>query len=170
MTPDKVRAAAEAGALQMALVLAAKAGWRFGRGPLPQTTFTQFLYVEKAQMLLVPTTAGLAFARRQLDPVVRETRSDALIVSRPTKGTPAFAMATWGQTETIWNSPLALWLTQTGAAWLVPTADVGDRLGFELADGLHHLAGLPWVRADERAAGFARAARWMEEVAEVVTR
>lgn len=169
MRPDKARAAAEARALLVALVLAAKAGWHFGRGPLLQTAFTRFLYVEAAQLMLVPTTAGLPFARRQLDPVVRETRSDALIVSRPDQSAPVFAMATWARTETIWTSPLALWLAESGTAWLVPLGDDGDQLGFELANQLHRLAGLPWTFAGERAAGFARAARWVEEVAAVVT-
>lgn len=167
MASDKKRAAAEARALQMALVLAAKAGWHFGRGPLLETAFTQFLYVEAAQLMLVPTTAGLPFARRQLDPVVRETRSDALIVSRAHQCAPVFAMATWARSETVWASPLALWLAESGAAWLVPSSDDGDRLGFELANRLHRLGGLPWVLAGERAAGFGRAARWMEEVAAV---
>lgn len=170
MASDTKRAAAEARALQMALIVAAKVDWHFGRGPLPQTAFTQFLYVEAAQLLLVPTTAGLPFAMRQLAPVVRETRSDALIVSRPDQGTPVFAMATWARTETIWTSPLVLWLADTGAAWLVPSTGDGDQLGFELVNGLHHLAGLPWVLADERVAGFARAVCWMEDVAEVVIR
>jgi hypothetical protein len=78
-------------------------------------------------------------------------------------------MATWARSETVWTSPLALWLAESGAAWLLPLGDDADQLGFALANRLHRLAGLPWVLAEERAAGFARAARWMEEVAAVVT-
>ncbi len=82
---------------------------------------------------------------------------------------PVFARATWARSETVWTSPLALRLAESGAAWLVPSSADGDRLGFELANRLHRLGGLPWVLTGERAAGFTRAARWMEEVAAVVT-
>lgn len=169
MTTNKERAAAEARALTMALVLAAKVGWCFGRGPMPTSAFAQYLYVETAQLLLVPTSSDLPFAMRQVEPVVRDTRSDALVVSRTGKGPPVFAMATWAKRETIWTQPLTLWLTETGAAWLVALPGSHDPLGFELVDALHHVAGVPFVLADERDAGFARAARWMKEVAQVVT-
>lgn len=169
MIPSKERAAAEARALTMALALAAKVGWRFGRGPMATSAFAQYLYVETAQLLLVPTSSDLPFAMRQVGPVVRETRSDALVVSRTGEGPPVFAMATWARRETIWTEPLALWLAETGAAWLVPPPGSDDPLGFELVDALHQVAGVPFVLADERDAGFARAARWIEEVAQVVT-
>lgn len=164
------RAAAEARALHLALVLAAKAGWRFDRGPLPRSSFTHFLYVEAAQMLLVPTTAGPEFAVRQVKPVVRETRSDALIVSLPDQAAPVFAFATWARHETVWTTPLALWLTEAGEPWLVPAAAEGSSLGFRLRNALHHAAPVPWASATERAEGSGRAAAWMETVAQVVTR
>lgn len=164
------RAAAEARALHLALVLAAKAGWRFDRGPLPHSSFTHFLYVEMAQLLLVPTTAGPEFAVRQVEPVVRETRSDALIVSLPDQAAPVFAFATWARHETVWTTPLVLWLTETGEPWLVPAAAEGTPLGFRLGNALHHAAPVPWASAFERAAGIGRAAAWMETVTQVVTR
>lgn len=170
MIPNKERAAAEARALTMALVLAAKVGWRFARGPMPTGSFAQYLYVEAAQLMLVPTSSALPFAIRQVASVVREARSDALIVSRPDGGAPTFAMATWARRETNWTQPLALWLSEQGAPWLVPLPDSNDPLGFELVDALHHAAGVPFVLPGQRDAGFARAARWMEKVAEVVTR
>ena len=167
MIQDKKRATAEAGALQMALVLAAKVGWRFGRGPLLHQRFASFLHVETAQLLLVPSTAGLPFAMRQLGPVIRETRSDALIVSRPTDAAPTFAFAWWGFAETRWISLLTLWLTESGAAWLVPHADDYDELGIELVDKLHRIAGLPWTCPAERHAGSRRAHEWMARSAGV---
>lgn len=164
------RAAAEARALHLALVLSAKAGWRFDRGPLPRSSFTHFLYVEAAQFLLVPTTAGPEFAVRQVEPVVRETRSDALVVSLPDHGPPVFAFATWARHETVWTTSLVLWLTEAGEPWLVPAAAEGAPLGFRLGNALHHAAPVPWASATERAAGIGRAAAWMETVAQVVTR
>ncbi len=164
------RAAAEARALHLALVLAAKTGWRFDRGPLPRSSFTHFLYVEAAHLLLVPTTSGTEFAVRQVEPVVRETRSDALIVSLPDQGTPAFAMATWARRETVWTTPLALWLGEAGEPWLVPTEADNGVLGFRLVNALHHAAPAPWAFTGERDSGFGRAAAWMETVAQVVTR
>lgn len=51
--------------------------------------------------MLVPTSSALPFAMRQVAPVVREARSDALIVSRPDAGAPVFAIATWARRETV---------------------------------------------------------------------
>lgn len=164
------RAAAEARALHLALVLAAKAGWRFDRGPLPRSSFTHFLYVEAGQLLLVPTTAGPEFAVRQVEPVVRETRSDALIVSLPDQAAPVFAFATWTRHETVWTTPLVLWLTEAGEPWLVPGDTESAPLGVRLRNALHHAAPMPWASATERAAGIGRATAWMETVAQVVTR
>jgi hypothetical protein len=160
------RAAAEARALTMALTVAAKAGWRFERGPLPTTSFAQFLYVEAAHLLLVPTSAALPFAMRQVDPVVRETRSDALIVSSADADTPVFAMAVWARRETVWTQPLAAWLGEAGELWLVPDADDTPTLAFRLVDALHHAASVPWNSASERRAGLDRAAAWMRKEVE----
>lgn len=167
MIQGKKRAAVEASAVQMALVLAAKAGWRFGRGPILDQRFASLLHVERAQLLLVPTTAGLPFAARQLAPVIRETRSDALIVSRPTDGAPTFAFARWGLAETRWFAPLTLWLAESGAAWLTPPPVDHDELGIELVDKLHRIAGLPWTSPAERLAGYRRALEWMARSAGV---
>lgn len=164
MSSFRRRAAAEARALHLALVLAAKAGWRFDRGPLPRSSFTQYLYVDAAHLLLVPTTSGTEFAVRQVEPVVRETRSDALIVSLPDGGTPAFAMATWARRETVWTTPLALWLGEAGEPWFVLTDGDSTSLGFRLVNALHHAAPVPWAFAGERETGFGRAAAWMEKV------
>ena len=167
MTTDVKRAAAEAGALQMALVLAAKAGWRFERGPLLAERFASFLYVEAAQLLLVPSTAGLPFVQRQLGPVIRETRSDALVVSRPTDAAPTFAFASWGFSATRWTAPLTLWLAESGVAWLVPQPEDHDEVGIELVDQLHRIVGLPWSTPTERFAGSRRAQDWMARTAGV---
>ncbi|WP_164518976.1 hypothetical protein [Sphingomonas sp. ABOLG] len=164
MTPNKMRAAAEARALQMALVLAAKVGWRFDRGPLPSNAFAQYLYVHAAQIILVPTSAALPFAIRQVAPVVRETRSDAVIVSLPRGERPAFAIAIWSGRETGWMQPAALWLTDGGEAWLVPAAAGDTPLGFRLGNALHHAAAVPWVSADERQAGLDRAEAWVRRM------
>ena len=164
MIPDTKRAAAEARALTMALVLAAKAGWRFERGPLPTNAFAQYLYVQSAQLLLVPTSAALPFAMRQVDPVIRETRSDALIASSADQHMPVFAMAIWARRETAWMQPLALWLSEAGEPWLVPSIDRDTPLGFQLVYALHHAAALPWLRAGERQAGLDRGAVWMRKV------
>lgn len=146
MIPNKTRVAAEARALTMALAIAPKVGWRFDRGPLPATSFAQFLYVEAAQLLLVPT-------------------SDALIVS--SAGTEiTLAMATWARRETVWSQPLTLWLGDGGQAWLVPAMADSDLLGFRLSNALHHAAATPWKFASERQAGLNRAAAWMRSVVE----
>lgn len=164
MIPNDKRVAAEARALQLALAVAARVGWRFDRGPLPTTSFAQFLYVDAAQLLLVPTSAALPFATRQVEPVVREARSDALIVSSAGEGTPVFAMATWARSETVWTQPLLPWLADTSELWLVPDVDGATPFAFHLVDALHHVATVPWVLASERQAGLDRAAAWMREV------
>lgn len=161
MIPDKERAAAEARALQMALVLAARIDWKIGRGPLQSTSFAQLLYIEKPQLLLVPTTSGLPYSMRQVDPVVRDTRSDALIVSRPDSDTPVFAFAAWARRATSWTHPLCLWIGESNETWLVPVDGIGDGLGFRLVNALHHAATQPWKTEVERQVGHHRALAWM---------
>lgn len=164
MIIDKKRAAAEARALQTALVLAAHMDWTFGRGPLLANSFAQFLYVEKPLLLLVPTSAGLPYSMRQVDPVIRETRSDALIVSRADGLSPQFAFATWSRRGIAWSQPLALWLGGNGDTWLVPAADGGDGLGFRLVNEVHNAAAVPCTTKVEQQVGYHRALAWMAKV------
>ena len=164
MTVNVKRAAAEARALRLALALAARVGWTFDRyGPMLPTAFAGYLHIGRAHLLLLPTVAGLDFARRQVEPATRACRSDALVVSLPDDGTPCFAFATWARTATSWMEPLALWLSQAGEPWLVPCGDDG-RLGVRLVDALHCAARVPWESDAARRAGLDRAAAWVAEL------
>ena len=164
MASNTTRAAAEARALALALALAARMRWTFGPGPLLSHAFAQFLYVPKPQLLLVPTTSGLAYAMRQVDPVIREARSDALIVSRPAEGSASFAFATWHSCETIWTQPLSLWLHAASEIWLVPPPMDDDPLGFRLRDALHWTEPVPWSDPQARMVGIRRALAWMARI------
>ncbi len=160
MTPNTMRAAAEARALMLTLALVARMDWRLGPGPLLPQAFAQYLYVPDPQMLLVPTTSGLDFAIRQVAPVVRETRSDALIVSRPTEGNISFALAIWASGETAWTWPLALWCGTDSDTWLVPPPLADEPLGFRLRNALHYTGQVPWSDPQTRMEGYVRAQAW----------
>lgn len=163
MSPNVLRAAAEARALTLALALVARMDWRLGRGPILGHAFTQYLYVPDPQLLIVPTTAGLEFAIRQVDPVIRDARSDAIIVSRSTEGVARYAFATWARQETVWTDPLALWLTDR-ETWLVPPPTSADTLGFRLRQTLHAVEAVPWCDPAARTTGYRRADAWMAQV------
>ena len=163
MTVNIARAAAEARALRLALALAARVGWTLDRtGPALSTPFAGYLHIASAQLLLVPTVAGLDYARRQVDPATRACRSDAIIVSLTGNTLPGFALATWSRTCTGWTMPLALWLAPGGESWLVPPPGSFDRLAVRLVDRLHTVGGLPWDDFSNRFDGFDRAAAWLE--------
>lgn len=164
MPPDMRRSAAEARALTLALALVARMDWRLGRGPILGHAFAPYLYVPDPQLLVVPTAAGLDFATRQVTPIVRDTRSDALVVSRLADGAVSFALATWARRETVWTYPLTLWLAE-GESWLVSPAESTEPLAFRLRHALHHAGAPPWSDAQTRAHGYACAAAWMTKVA-----
>ncbi len=164
MLVNITRAAADVRAQTLALALAETIGWTVDRaGPALSTPFASYLHVPSAQLLLVPTTAGLDFARRQDEPATRLCRSDALILSLPENGRPLFAFATWARSATCWTLPLLLWLGTSGEPWLVPTGENGDRLGFRLVDALHSAGRVPWEDHATRRAGLDRATAWLAE-------
>lgn len=165
MTVNTMRAAAEARALRLALALAARVGWTLDRtGPALSTSYAGYLHVASAQLLLAPTTAGLDYTPRQVDPATRACRSDALIVSRTGDALPNFALATWSRVGTGWTMPLVLWLGETGEPWLAPPPGSFERLAVRLVNRLHTLGGLPWNDLGTRLDGFDRAAAWLNGV------
>lgn len=160
------RRAAEARALAAALTIAARADWRFDRpGTSLSTPFAGYLYVDVAQLLLVPTSAALPFARRLVDGAVREARSDALIVSSA-KGQLAFALGLWSSAGTTWHMPVTPWLGDDGVLWMVADDDAAPDtapadIGFSLRKGRIVAEPTPWLTPLGRAAGENRATTWL---------
>lgn len=160
------RRATAARALELSLALARKAGWRLEvAGPALSTPFTSYLYVDSAQLLLVPTAAGLSHATRLVEAAVREARSDALIVSTAAPA-PAFAFARWAQRDTRWHLPVTPWLGADGELWIVapgPSAAASYSAGltFLLAPRPTRDLPAPWQTDVERRAGMRRAATWL---------
>lgn len=158
MTYDPARRAAEARALTVALAVAQKAGWRFERaGPVLSTPFAGYLYVDTAELLLVPTSAALPFATRLVEQATREARSDALVVSY-TDGKISLALGLWSAAGTRWTVPVQPWLGDDGALWLA--FDDGDA-AWRLRSGRVVADRAPWRTPHERDAGHTQAAAWI---------
>lgn len=151
----------------VALAIAAKANWSFERpGPTLSTPFANYLYVSVAELLLVPTSAGLPFARRLADRAVREARSDALVVSCTTapSGLPRvlFALGRWSLDGTAWSLPVWPWLTRDGGLWLAPPIRGVDVEVWPLRQCRLRAEAAPWATLRDQDAGRARAIGWVD--------
>ncbi|KQN89955.1 hypothetical protein ASE95_14545 [Sphingomonas sp. Leaf231] len=161
------RWAAAARALSVALAIAKRANWQFEHaGPNLSPPFAGYLYVHVAQLLLVPTTAGLPFARRLVDAAMREARSDALIVSTA-DAEPAFALGLWGRSQTRWQMPVQPALHEDGDLWL--TIDDAEPIAGEMQANRAWLLqrcpvttrASPWATPADLADARKRAAAWL---------
>ncbi|MDF2496107.1 hypothetical protein [Sphingomonas sp.] len=122
VTPE--RKLAEACALSGALALADLAGWRISRSSslILSPPFRNYLHIEQAQLLLVPSIEP---SRRDLAVVgrgMREARCDALVVKASSEGrrTLYCAFGKWGRQDNRWHHSRRLWLSRDNEAWLVP--------------------------------------------------
>ncbi|MBB4088125.1 hypothetical protein [Sphingomonas carotinifaciens] len=168
MTPNPAaRWAASARALSVALALAKRADWQFEHvGPTLSTPFAGYLYVHVAQLLLVPTTAGLPFTRRLVDAAMREARSDALIISTAAPEL-TFALGLWRRSQTRWQLPVVPALHEDGELWL--TVDGADEVAGEMQTDTAYLLqrspvmarASPWATPVELAEARSRAEAWL---------
>jgi hypothetical protein len=117
-------AAAQARVLSGALALADLAGWKIDRASslILRAPFRNYLHIEQAQLLLVPSVEP---SRCDLDTVsrgMREARCDALVVkaSSDARRTLYCALGMWGRNDNRWCHERRLWLSQRNEAWLVP--------------------------------------------------
>ena len=117
-------AAAQARALSGALALADLAGWNIDRSSslILSAPFRNYLHIEQAQLLLVPSTEP---SRGDLDTVgrcMREARCDALVVKPSSEGrrTLYCALGTWRRHDNHWQHDRRLWLSHSNEVWLVP--------------------------------------------------
>lgn len=154
------KAAADARALRIGLGIATKANWSMTRTDhVVAPTFAGYLYVEVAHLLLIPTSAEPAFARRAIEPATRAARSDALVVSRCEQMVPRFAFGVWSSGETTWHDDMVLWLDRGGAAWL-GNRD-GEGFAFQLRNAVLFAQRRPWRDASGFAAGRRKADDWL---------
>lgn len=163
------RRAAEARALLIALAVARAAGWPLARrGPVLDASLSNHLYVEVAQLLLVPTVVGLERQIAITDRGMRQTRSDALIVATDPhvgEGAVTFAAGIWGRRGNAWHKPHLPWLCDRGALWLVP-ADLDEGSAeqppaFPAVDGRLKPTAIPWRSPAARAHGLRRGEEWL---------
>lgn len=162
------RAAAESRALRAALAIAGKALWSFERpGPALSTPFANYLYVSVAELLLVPTTAGLPFASRLADRAMREARSDALVVAASTaeNGLPRvlFALGKWSSSGTAWSVPVWPWLSRDHGLWFLPSTRLPHVHAWPLRQCRVRSEPSPWSALRDLDAGRARAISWLDQ-------
>lgn len=163
-------AAAQARVLSGALALADLAGWTIDRSSslILRAPFRNYLHIEQAQLLLVPSVEP---SRTDLDVVgrgMREARCDALVVKASSEGrrTLYCALGTWGRHDNRWRHDRRLWLSQRNEAWPVPdpAAEETD-VFYRLTPGRVRVGVEPFVRTDrEIAAGLDRADAWLAAV------
>ncbi|MEN2786755.1 hypothetical protein ACFOKI_01350 [Sphingomonas qilianensis] len=166
--PD-VRRAAEIRALTATLAIAGQARWSIGRvGPVLDLPVANYLYVDRAQLLLIPTSSALPRAMAVADRAMRQARSDALII-RAVNGHPdkiELALGQWKLTENQWYMPMTLWHRSRRPLWLVPDPyHVAVRHEcFELHDATMRSAAAPWAGLHEYREGLDQGAAWMSRV------
>lgn len=163
------RRIAETRALMVALAIAAKGDWHARPvGPALSKPYSRYYHVEASRLLLVPTSAGLPFSVRLAAGAMRETRSDALVVScvtAPATGpTFLFALGRWSSSELRWMAPAWPFLSIDGRLWLTPPRiEIGNR-AVPLVAGPLRGACAPWASITEQDAGRARAIGWFDRV------
>ena len=159
---DRQRRLAEARARVLTLAIAGQAQWQVREAGLDlPPPAASYLYVLQAHLLLVPTSAGIAFARRQAEPAIRAARSDALIVSRPGNGPPVLALGFWTRTATTWPEGLTPWLSRDGALWLTVPSITAAPVAYPLTATPLKAMPAPWCFTGEFEAGATRAAAWL---------
>ena len=158
--------AAEVRSLLAALALARHARWCLAHvGPVVAKPFSQYLYVDAAQLLVIPSSMPLERTMAYVGVGMRRTRSDALIVSAPGRpgGEIRLAVGIWGRRENRWHAPMALWRETTGPLWIVPDPyhAAVRRDCFPLHPGRLRASGAPWSDGEHHGAGRLRAHLWI---------
>ncbi len=125
--------------------------------------FHQSMHLSEPDLILLPTSASLPFARRWSQPLIREARCDLLLISWPAGPTPAFLRAAWSAERTKWTAPLHLWMSVVGEPWFVMNEDVNAR-AFRLTNARHWQTSPPFETRAEMRKGFERAACWIENL------
>ncbi|MEP3156886.1 MAG: hypothetical protein ABJO64_11255 [Nitratireductor sp.] len=124
--------------------------------------FHQAIYAKEAQLMILPTSAGLAFARRWSEDLIREARCDLLLVCWPLGLTPDLAFARWRPGAVGWVEPLQFWMSSRQVLWLVTDgATTGSRHAIELENKLLTNAEMPWSEPEKAHEGACRAERWL---------
>lgn len=163
------RRAAEARALAATLAVAGLEGWSLRRGDTSlDLPFTHYLYVESAQLLLVPTIRPLPAEIRTVTPGTRLARSDALVVrvdpAQPFK--VELALGLWGRDAIRWVAPVMLWQRSDIGTWLLPDPylqGVRDTC-FSLRGGRLRAGPAPWRSEAEMRVGCMNVAVWLSRV------
>lgn len=163
------RRAAEARALTATLAIAGLEGWSLRGGDISlNLPFSHYLYVEAAELLLVPTIRPLPAEMKAVTSGTRIARSDALIVrvdpSEPFKVELAFGL--WGRDATRWLAPMALWQRSDVGTWLVPSPyfhGLRDEC-FALRDGRLRPGPAPWRSEAEMRVGCMNVAVWLSRM------
>ena len=126
--------------------------------------FAHHLYVESAALVILPTGKSAADMMAVMNPVMREARCDALIVSVPhdQSGKIELAIGIWRSTEINRFIPMALWRSETGL-WIVPDPYHSGvrRECFQIRNGRLRPTRAPWVNKVDELHGLMRADAWM---------
>ena len=164
------RALAEARALSGALALADLAGWKINTSSsliLPPP-FRNYLHIEEAQLLLVPSAEPSRCDLEIVGRGMREARCDALVVKASMAGrrTLYCAVGSWGRNDNHWQHARRLWLSRSNEAWLVPDpAEAEIDLFYRLNPGRIRIGVEPFVSADpDIAVGLDRADAFLAAV------
>lgn len=122
----RARRLAETHAIDAALTIARQFAWTFDGtapvilGPSMQT----FLYIDSAQLLLIPSIDHTGSERRQVDVLMREARSDALLVKigRTRDGqVQVFAqIVLWSRRGNRWTGSHLPWVGDNGELMFAP--------------------------------------------------
>ena len=163
------RQAAEARALIAALAIASEARWSLERaGPVLDPPFSNYLYVERAELLLVPTSDTLEHQMAVTGRAMREARSDALLIRAPTPNARRVELAVgiWALTKIHWLAPMTLWRPQGQPLWLMPDPYLAAvrHVCFRLEDGRLLAAAAPWADLHEQRVGQAQGEVWISRV------
>ncbi|RSV15321.1 hypothetical protein CA236_15035 [Sphingomonas sp. ABOLG] len=165
------RRLAEARALSGALALADLAGWNISPSSsliLPPP-FRNYLHVEQAQLLLVPSIEPSRCDLEIVGRGMREARCDALVVKASSEGrrTLCCDLGKWGRQGNNWKHSRRLWLSHHNEAWLVPdpAEPVEVDLFYRLTPGPLRIGFEPFICADpDIDAGLDRADAYLAAV------
>ena len=126
--------------------------------------FHQAIYAPKAQLMLLPSSASLAFARRWSEDLILEARCDLLLICWPFGSTLDLAFARWRPGAVGWVEPLQFWMSCHQELWLIcPGATRKTSCAIEVVNRLLRNAELPWSGERMAHAGALRAERWVAQ-------
>jgi len=127
--------------------------------------FHQAIHAVRVDMIVLPTSAGLPFARRWAEPLVREARTDLLLLAGTCPSSFELAFARWRPGLIDWDYPLHLCMSPLGEVrFVLPMAGEAERARtIHLADAVLRTVVESLPNESDLEEGFSRADRWLAE-------